>query len=62
MQTPYSRSATTCPLAITFYPEAHAQSLITIEETSEAGTVGELKVTNRGTQAVLLLEVRSFWV
>lgn len=38
------------------YQDAHAQSLITIEETSEAGTVGELKVTNRGTQPVLLLE------
>lgn len=38
------------------YQDAHSRGLITIEETSEAGTVGELKVTNRGTQAVLLLE------
>jgi hypothetical protein len=38
------------------YQDAQAQGLVVIEETSDAGTVGELRVTNRGTQAVLLLE------
>lgn len=38
------------------YQDAHSRGLVTIEETSETGTVGELKVSNRGTQAVLLLE------
>jgi len=38
------------------YQDAHARGLVVIEETSESGTVGELKVTNRGTQPVLLLE------
>lgn len=38
------------------YQDAHARGLVRIEETSESGTVGELKVTNLGTQPVLLLE------
>ena len=38
------------------YQDAHTRGLVRIEETSESGTVGELKVTNLGTQPVLLLE------
>ncbi len=38
------------------FQEAHQRGLVTIDEASEAGAVGELKVTNRGTQPVLLLE------
>lgn len=37
-------------------PDADARGLVTIEETSWAGTVGELRVTNGGSGPVLLLE------
>ena len=38
------------------YQDAQARGQVSVEETSESGTVGELRVTNRGPQPVLLLE------
>ncbi|HEY0830897.1 MAG TPA: DUF6569 family protein [Candidatus Dormibacteraeota bacterium] len=38
------------------YQQAHDAGLVSVEEVDEAGTVGELQVTNRANQPVLLVE------
>jgi len=44
------------PPGYLLYQHAHDVGLVSVEETSEAGTVGELRVTNRAQQPVLLVE------
>jgi hypothetical protein len=44
------------PPGYLLYQQAHDMGLISIEEVDEAGTVGELRVTNRANTPVLLVE------
>jgi len=49
-------TATAAAPAYLLYQQAHEARLLTVEEVSESGSVGELRVANRANQPVLLVE------